>query len=68
MRPMRTSGQTRHRRESGDALRSISTGSVNRNQVKDGARILAFLVPLFIDIMMDNPRVDWGAPYYPVVE
>jgi len=41
---------------------------VNRAQVKDGARILAFLVPLFIDIMMDNPSVNWGAPYYPVVD
>jgi hypothetical protein len=42
--------------------------SVNRAQVTDGARILAFLVPIFIDIMMDNPQVGWGAPYYPVVE
>ena len=42
--------------------------SVNRAQVKDGSRILAFLVPIFIDIMMDNPLVNWGAPYYPVVE
>ncbi len=42
--------------------------SVNRDQVRDGARILAFLVPLFIDLMMDNPDIPWGAPYYPVVE
>ena len=42
--------------------------SVNRQQVGDGARIMAFLVPLFIDIMMDHPQSDWGAPYYPVVE
>ena len=42
--------------------------SVNRDQVHDGARILAFLVPLFIDLMMDNPEICWGAPYYPVVE
>ena len=43
-------------------------GSVNRDQVRDGARIMAFLVPLFIDRMMDNPGVDWGPPYYPVVD
>lgn len=42
--------------------------SVNRQQVHDGAHILASLVPLFIDIMMDNPQEGWGAPYYPVVD
>jgi len=42
--------------------------SVNREQVKGGANIMAFLVPIFIDLMMDNPDVNWGEPYYPVVE
>ena len=41
--------------------------SVNRDQVKDGTRILAFLVPIFVDLMMDNPKKNWGIPYYPVV-
>lgn len=41
---------------------------VNRSQVQDGAKILAFLVPIFIDLMMDNPDADWGAPSYPVVD
>ena len=41
--------------------------SVNREQVRDGARILSFLVPVFIDIMMDNLKEQWGPPYYPVV-
>ena len=41
--------------------------SVNRAQVRDGARIMAFLVPLFVDLMMSNPEVDWGPPDYPVV-
>lgn len=40
--------------------------SVNRAQVRDGAAILAFLVPVFIDLMMDNPDDDWGQPFYPV--
>jgi hypothetical protein len=42
--------------------------SVNRDQVRDGSRILGFLVPLFIDLMMENPDLSWGTPYYPVVD
>jgi len=42
--------------------------SVNRDQVRDGSRILGFLIPLFVDLMMDNSQLYWGAPYYPVVE
>jgi hypothetical protein len=41
---------------------------VNRDQVRDGAAILANLVPIFIDIMMDNPQHPWGMPFYPVAE
>ena len=41
--------------------------SVNRSQVRDGARILAFLVPLFVGLMMSHPEIDWGSPDYPVV-
>jgi hypothetical protein len=40
---------------------------VNRAQVRDGAAILGFLLPVFVDLMMDNPTVDWGRPFYPVV-
>ncbi len=40
----------------------------NREQVSDGAQILGFLVPLFLDLMMDNPNEDWGTPSFPVVE
>lgn len=42
--------------------------SVNRGQVRDGAHILASLVPIFVDLMLDNPGLDWGAPYYPVLD
>jgi len=42
--------------------------AVNRNQVGDGAAVLGCLLPLFIDIMMDNPERDWGKPFYPVVD
>lgn len=41
--------------------------SRNRPQVTDGVRIMARLAPLFIDLMMDNPNVHWGKPYYTVV-
>ncbi len=39
--------------------------SVNRNSVQDSTRIIEFLLPIFIGIMLDNPSVDWGPPYYP---
>lgn len=42
--------------------------TVNRAQVRDGTDILAFLVPHFVDLMMDNPAHDWGVPPYPVVD
>ena len=41
---------------------------VNRDQVRDGAAVLGFLLPIFIDIMMDNAGHNWGIPFYPVVE
>lgn len=42
--------------------------SVNRSQVRDGAAVLSWLLPIFIDIMMDQCERDWGRPFYPVVE
>lgn len=42
-------------------------GSVNRAQVTDGAMIMAFLVPLFIELMMDNPDTPWPSPPFPLV-
>ncbi len=41
---------------------------VNRDQVRDGAAVLGFLLPVFIDIMMDNSGHNWGLPFYPVVD
>ena len=40
---------------------------VNRAQVRDGAAILGFLLPLFVDLMMDNPDGDWGRSFCPGV-
>lgn len=41
---------------------------VNRKSVRDGYRILQMLVPVIIDIMMQNPEEDWGEIYFPVVK
>lgn len=42
--------------------------TVNREQVRDCARFMAALVPVIIEIMMDNPRAVWSGAVYPVVE
>jgi hypothetical protein len=42
--------------------------SINRAQVKDGAAVLGWLLPVFIDIMLENPDRDWGKPFYPVIK
>lgn len=41
--------------------------SVNRGQLRDCANLLNKLVPLVVEIMMDNPGTLWGDPCYPVV-
>ena len=43
-------------------------GRVNREQVEDGAAVLGWLVPLFLEIMINNPHHDWGEPSYPPLE
>ena len=40
---------------------------VNRRQVEDGARIMGFLVPVLIDLMIDNATRFDDPPYYPVI-
>jgi len=35
--------------------------------IKSHRLILGFLMPVFADLMMDNPDKDWGKPFYPVV-
>lgn len=42
--------------------------SVNRDQVRDAARIMARVVPAVIDVMMSSAGEVWGDPCYPVVE
>jgi hypothetical protein len=40
---------------------------VNRSQIKDCAKFMGCLVPVVIEIMMDNTKEIWGQPCYPVV-
>lgn len=40
---------------------------LNRKSVKDGSRILEMLIPIIIDIIMQNPEEDWGKLLFPVV-
>ena len=59
-----------NRSESHGRSTSTEAGSLNRSQVGDGVRILKFLVPLFLDVMMDHPEIKkeeyWGKLPYPV--
>jgi len=46
---------------------STWNSAVTRAQVRDGAAILTFLMPVFVDLMMDDTGKDWGKPFYQVV-
>lgn len=43
-------------------------GTVNRGQLRDCVGFLSKLVPVIIEVMMNNPGTVWGAACYPVVE
>jgi hypothetical protein len=40
----------------------------NREQLRDCTKLLGKLVPLAIELMMDNPETLWDDKNYPVVE
>jgi hypothetical protein len=42
--------------------------SINRDQLRDCTNLMAKLVPLVIEIMLDHPEALWGDACYPVVE
>ncbi|RBP32789.1 hypothetical protein DFR65_102124 [Oceanihabitans sediminis] len=42
--------------------------NLNRSQVQDAGQILEFLMPIIIDIMINNIFEDWGVINYPVIE
>lgn len=41
---------------------------LNRKSVKDGSRILEMLIPITIEIILENPEEDWGKLLFPVVK
>ncbi|MCK9517223.1 MAG: HEPN domain-containing protein [Ottowia sp.] len=43
-------------------------GTVNREQLRDCARLMGKLVPLVIELMMEHPGTLWGDACYPVVD
>jgi hypothetical protein len=40
---------------------------LNRSQLRDACNIMQLLVPIIIDIMLENAEHDWGEIAYPVV-
>jgi hypothetical protein len=44
---------------------STYKSKVNRSQVQDGCKILINLLPIMIEIMMENSEEDWGEIFYP---
>ena len=43
-------------------------GSVNRDQVNNGYRVLSKLQPVFLSIMMEHPDEEWGELAYPIMD
>ena len=41
---------------------------LNRSQLRDACNIMQLLVPIIIDIMLENGEHDWGEIAYPVVK
>jgi hypothetical protein len=46
---------------------STYNSKLNRTQLKDACNIMQLLVPIIIDIMLENSQHDWGEIAYPVV-
>lgn len=42
--------------------------SINRSQLRDCSSLLGKLVPMIIELMLNNPDTLWGDACYPVVQ
>ena len=40
-------------------------GGLNLAQLREGTKIMCWLLPVFIDIMLENSEADWGEVFYP---
>lgn len=47
---------------------STHNSSVNRDQLRDACDILSDVMPIIIQLMMDNPNAHWGDAIYPVMD
>ena len=47
---------------------STWNSSVNRTQVRDGRDLLTRVLPVMLDVMMQNSARFEGKPFYPVVD
>ncbi len=47
---------------------STWNGQVNRPQVRNGADVMSMLVPIMINLMLDNAELDWGDVHYQVID
>jgi len=47
---------------------STFNSKLNRAQLKDACNIMQLLVPIILDIMLENSQHDWGEIAYPVVK
>ncbi|MXW38060.1 MAG: hypothetical protein F4Z65_07330 [Acidobacteria bacterium] len=44
---------------------ATQNSALNRDSVRDGASVMGFLVPIFLQIMLSHPEATWGPPWYP---
>lgn len=40
-------------------------GGLNHPQLREGTKIMLWLLPVFIDLMLENPEANWGEVFYP---
>lgn len=57
----------RHYDIMGSRCNALGGVRINRAQEYDGTAILAFLIPVFVDVMLDNPPENRERPFYPVI-
>lgn len=40
---------------------------VNRDQIRDGAHLMGTLLPILLEVLIENPDLEVGETLYPVV-
>ena len=47
---------------------STWNSDINRDKVNDRTKIISYLIPNFVSIMMLNYKQNWGSLAYPIIE